>query len=289
MKIIQKRKVWFSIAIVLAVASIVFLSIWHLKFGIDFTGGSLQELTFSANRPSVTDVQDKLSGLDLGGLIVQPVGEAGMILRFQNTGSELHKQVLEKLGSNAEEMRFDSIGPSIGAELKQKTFYAVIVSIVIILIYIAFAFRKVSRPVESWKYGLSSVIALAFNVLVVLGTFSVFGKYANMEINAPFIAALLTILGYTINDTIVVFDRIRENLPKSDLDFEGTINASINQTLVRSINTSSTVILVLIAIFLFGGASIKDFTLAMAIGVFVGTWSSVFLASPLLLLFQKKA
>jgi preprotein translocase subunit SecF len=288
MKIIQKRKVWFSIAIVLAVASIVFLSIWHLKFGIDFTGGSLQELNFSANRPSVSDVQDKLSGLDLGGLIVQPVGETGMILRFQNTGSELHKQVLEKLGSNAEEMRFDSIGPSIGAELKQKTFYAVVVSIIIILIYIAFAFRKVSRPVESWKYGLSSVLALAFNVLVVLGTFSVLGKYANMEINAPFIAALLTILGYTINDTIVVFDRIRENLPKSDLDFEGTINASINQTLVRSINTSSTVILVLIAIFLFGGASIKDFTLAMAIGVFVGTWSSIFLASPLLLFFQKK-
>lgn len=289
MKIIQKRKAWFTIAIILAIASIVSLAVWHLKFGIDFTGGSLQELTFSENRPSVTEVQDKLSGLDLGGLIVQPVGEKGMILRFQNTGSELHKQVLEKLGSKAEELRFDSIGPSIGAELKQKTFYAIIVSIIIILIYIAFAFRKVSRPVESWKYGLSSVIALAFNILVVLGTFSVLGKYANMEINAPFIAALLTILGYTINDTIVVFDRIRENLPKSDLDFEGTINASINQTLVRSINTSSTVILVLIAIFLYGGASIKDFTLAMAIGVFIGTWSSVFLASPLLLLLQKKS
>ncbi|MDD5528334.1 MAG: protein translocase subunit SecF [Patescibacteria group bacterium] len=290
MKIIQKRNIWFAIAIILAVASIASLFIWQLKFGIDFTGGSLQELSFSGNRPSVTEVQDKLSGLNLGGLIVQPVGDQSMILRFQSTENNIHTKVLQKLGtSSVEELQFNSVGPSIGSELKRKTFYAIIVSIIIILMYIGFAFRKVSRPVESWKYGLCSVMALAFNVLVVLGTFSVLGKFAAMEINAPFIAALLTILGYTINDTIVVFDRVRENLPKSDEDFEGTINTSINQTLVRSINTSSTVILVLIAIFLFGGASIKDFTLAMAIGVFVGTWSSIFLASPLLLLFEKKS
>jgi preprotein translocase subunit SecF len=290
MRIIQKRNIWFSIAIVLAVAAIAALAVWHLKFGIDFTGGSLQELSFTGARPAVTDIEDKLSGLNLGGLIVQPVGDQEMILRFQNTNNDIHTKVLQKLGtSSVEELQFDSVGPSIGNELKQKTFYAIVISIIIILIYIAFAFRKVSRPVESWKYGLGSVIALAFNVLVVLGTFSVLGKFANMEINAPFIAALLTILGYTINDTIVVFDRVRENLPKSDLDFEGTVNMSINQTLVRSINTSSTVILVLIAIFLFGGASIRDFTLAMAIGVFVGTWSSIFLASPLLLLFEKKS
>jgi preprotein translocase subunit SecF len=290
MKIIQKRKIWFSIAIILAVASIAALAVWHLKFGIDFTGGSLQELSFTGNRPSVTEVEDKLSGLNLGGLIVQPVGESNMILRFQSTENSVHKEILGKLGtSSVEELRFDSVGPSIGSELKRKTFYAIIVSIIIILIYIGFAFRKVSRPVESWKYGLCSILALAFNIIVVLGAFSVLGKFADMEINAPFIAALLTILGYTINDTIVVFDRVRENLPKSELDFEGTVNMSINQTLIRSINTSSTVILVLIAIFLFGGASIKDFTLAMAVGVFVGTWSSIFLASPLLLLFEKKS
>ena len=290
MKIIQKRKIWFSIAIVLAVASIVALAMYSLKFGIDFTGGSLQELSFSGTRPTVTEVQDKLSGLNLGGLIVQPVGDQEMVLRFQSTENNIHSKVLAKFGtSSVEELQFDSVGPSIGSELKKKTFYALIVSIIIILMYIGFVFRKVSRPVESWKYGLCSVMALAFNILVVLGAFSVLGKFADMEINAPFIAALLTILGYTINDTIVVFDRVRENLPKSDLDFEGTVNMSINQTLVRSINTSSTVILVLIAIFLFGGASIKDFTLAMAIGVFVGTWSSIFLASPLLLLFEKKS
>jgi preprotein translocase subunit SecF len=289
MKIIQKRKIWFAAAIVLAVAAIAALAIWHLKFGIDFTGGSLHELNFASNRPSVTEVQDKLSGLDLGSLIVQPVGDSGIILRFQSTDSDLHNEILKKLGGGAEELRFDSVGPSIGAELKRKTFYALIISIAIILAYIAFVFRKVSRPVESWKYGFCSIAALAFNILVVLGAFSVLGKFANVEINAPFIAALLTILGYTINDTIVVFDRIRENLPRSEENFEGTINSSINQTLVRSLNTSGTTMLVLIAIFLFGGASIKDFTLAMTIGIFIGTLSSIFLASPLLLLFQKKA
>jgi preprotein translocase subunit SecF len=290
MKIIQKRKIWFSIAIVLAVASIAVLAVWHLEFGIDFTGGSLQELSFTGDRPSVTEVQDKLADLNLGSLVVQPEGDHDMVLRFQDTESSVHTKVIEKLGATStEELRFDSVGPSIGSELKRKTFYAIVISIFIILIYIAYVFRKVSRPVESWKYGLCSVIALAFNVLVVLGVFSVLGKFADMEINAPFIAALLTILGYTINDTIVVFDRVRENLPKSEVDFENTVNNSINQTLVRSINTSSTVVLVLIAIFLFGGASIKDFTLAMAIGVFIGTWSSIFLASPLLLLFEKKA
>jgi preprotein translocase subunit SecF len=290
MKIIQKRKIWFSIAIVLAIASVVALAMWSLKFGIDFTGGSLQELSFSGTTPTVTQIQDKLANLNLGGLVVQPEGNQGIILRFQNTENNIHTKILQQLGtSSVTELQFDSVGPSIGNELKQKTFYALIISIIIILMYIGFVFRKVSRPVESWKYGLCSVIALAFNILVVLGAFSVLGKLAGMEINAPFIAALLTILGYTINDTIVVFDRVRENLPKSDLDFEGTVNMSINQTLVRSINTSSTVILVLIAIFLFGGESIKDFTLAMAIGVFVGTWSSIFLASPLLLLFEKKS
>jgi len=287
-KIIQKRKIWFSIAGVLAVASIIALFTWHLKFGTDFTGGSLMELNFTSNRPTVTEIQDKLADLNLGSLVAQPVGDTGIILRFQDTSNDVHKKVLEKFGTSAEELQFNAIGPSIGAELKKKTFYALAFSILAMLIFIAYVFRKVSRPVESWKYGLASIIALAFNVLVVLGVFAVLGKFLGMEINTPFIAALLTILGFTINDTIVVFDRIRENLPKSDLDFEGTVNASINQTLVRSINTSSTVILVLLSILIFGGTTIRDFTLAMTIGVAIGTWSSIFLASPLLLLFQEK-
>ncbi len=288
-KIIQKRKIWFTVAIILAAGAIFSLISWKLNFGIDFTGGSLLELSFSAERPSVSEMQDKLSDLNLGSLIVQPVGDSGMILKFQNTDIDVHDNVMQKVGtSTAEELRFDSVGPSIGNELKRKTFYAVILAIVAILIYIAWAFRKVSKPVESWKYGLASIVSLAFNVLIVLGFFAVLGRFWGVEIGTSFIAALLTILGYTINDTIVVFDRIRENLPKSSEDFEGTINTSLNQVIVRSINTSFTTALVLSAILVFGGSTIRDFVLAMLVGVVVGTWSSIFLASPLLLFLQSK-
>jgi preprotein translocase subunit SecF len=289
LKIIQKRKIWFSIAIILSVASIASLFMWKLNLGIDFTGGSLMELSFANNnRPGVTEIQDKLSDLNLGGFIAQPVGEDGMILRFQNTENDIHNKIKEKLGTSTEELRFDSVGPSIGNELKRKTFYALVLAIIGILIYIAVAFKKISKPVESWKYGLASVIALAFNLIVVLGAFSVLGKFMGVEINSAFIAALLTILGYTINDTIVVFDRVRDNLPKSDEDFENTVNASVNQSLVRSINTSVTVALVLVAILVFGGESIRDFVLAMTIGVLIGAWSSICLAAPILIVFQSK-
>ncbi|MFA5248804.1 MAG: protein translocase subunit SecF [Patescibacteria group bacterium] len=288
LKIIEKKKIWFSVAILLAAAAIFSLFAWNLKFGIDFTGGNLMELNFSENRPTVMEMQDKMSELNLGSLVVQPVGETGIIMRFQNSDAETHKKILEKVGSQAEELRFDSVGPTIGNELKRKTFYALFLAIIAILIYIAWAFRKVSKPVESWKYGLASVISLTFNIVVVLGVFAVLGKFAGMEINTPFVAALLTILGYTINDTIVVFDRVRENLPKSNLDFSGTVNLALNQTIVRSLNTSITTMLVLTAVLIFGGATIRDFVLAMLIGVAIGTWSSIFLASPLLLSFQSK-
>lgn len=288
MKIIQKKKIWFAIASILAVASIFSLLSWRLNFGIDFTGGSLMELDFKDSRPLVSEVQEKLADLNLGSLIAQPIGDTGMILRFQNTESDIHDKIISKFSTSTEELRFDSVGPSIGNELKRKTFYAIILAIIGILIYIAWAFKKVSRPIESWKYGVASIVALAFNILIVLGVFSYLGKFYGVEVNTPFIAALLTILGYTINDTIVVFDRIRENLPKSDDSFEGTINTSLNQVIVRSVNTSVTTALVLLAVLIFGGATIRDFVLAMLIGVLIGACSSIFLASPLLTLFEKK-
>jgi preprotein translocase subunit SecF len=287
-KIIQRKKIWFAFAIILAAGAIFSLFSWKLNFGIDFTGGSLMEVDFKESRPSVSEAYEKLADLDLGSLVAQPIGDSGMIFRFQNTSGDIHDQVVERLGTSTEELRFDSVGPSIGNELKRKTFYAVIFAIFAILIYIAWAFRKVSKPVESWKYGLASIIALGFNILVVLGFFSVLGKFAGVEINTPFIAALLTILGYTINDSIVVFDRVRENLPKSEEDFESTINTSLNQVLVRSVNTSLTTALVLVAVLIFGGATIRDFVMAMLVGVLVGAWSSIFLAAPLLTLFEKK-
>lgn len=187
-----------------------------------------------------------------------------------------------------EELRFDSVGPSVGKELKSKSFNTIFLVLIIIVLYISLVFRKVSRPVSSWKYGIAAIVALFHDVLIVLGVFAVLGRFYNTEINTPFIAAILTVLGYSVNDTIIVFDRIRENLPKSVDNFVDTINKSINQTLIRSLNTSFTTLLALIAIILFGGATIREFVLALAIGIFVGTYSSIFIASPILVWFSRK-
>ncbi len=328
--IIQRRKIWLGISGILVIISIVFLVIWGLKLGIDFTGGSLLEVRFNKERPTINEVQESLEGLDLGSLIIQPIDENGMILRFQNTSEDVHQEILSRLrgiyqneednqqtkeleGNKATttqennatttesattennqndsspviELRYDSVGPSIGAELKRKSVYAIILVLICIVLYVAWAFRKVSRPVASWKYGVAAIIALFHDVLITMGAFAFLGKFYGIEVNTPFVAALLTVLGYSVNDTIVVFDRIRENLPKSDEDFEDTVNISVNQTIRRSINTSLTTLLVLLSILFFGGESIRSFVLALSIGVFVGTYSSIFLASPILVVWEK--
>lgn len=330
-KIIQKRKIWLSFSGLLVVASIIALSVWGLKFGIDFTGGSLLEVKFNESRPAVSDVNSALEGLDLGSLVVQNIGDNGMILRFQNTTEEKHQETLDKLRglvdedgsedeedsekevgnskleidgatsteemasstedkvvvSNLEEMKYDSVGPVIGEELKSKSIQAIIIVLIAIVLFVAWAFKKVSKPVASWKYGLSAIIALFHDVIVVCGAFAVLGEFYNMEVNTPFVAAILTVLGYSVNDSIVVFDRVRENLPKSNDDFETTVNTSVNQTIRRSINTSVTTMLVLLAIVFWGGDSIRGFVLALTIGVFVGTYSSIFLASPVLVVWER--
>lgn len=185
------------------------------------------------------------------------------------------------------ELRYDSVGPVIGEELKSKSIQAMIIVLIAIILFIAWAFQKVSKPVESWKYGLTAIFALFHDVLITMGVFAVLGKFYDLEINTPFVAAILTVLGYSVNDTIVVFDRIRENLPKSDDDFEATVNTSVNQTIRRSINTSLTTFVVLISIVIWGGETIRGFVLALSVGVLIGTYSSIFLASPLLVLWEK--
>ena len=327
-KIIQKRKIWLSFSGAMVVLSIIFLALWGLNFGIDFTGGSLLEVEFK-DRPAVNEIQAALQDLNLGSSIIQPIGDRGMILRFQDISEATHQEVMHRLrdlvaGSEVEEsgeysadnsaeielnstssdftgeveadneaalglveeLRFDSVGPTIGEELKRKSITAIVIVLVAIVLYIAWVFRKVSKPVASWKYGISAIIALFHDVMITLGVFAVLGEFFAVEINAAFVAAILTVLGYSVNDTIVVFDRVRENLPKSDEDFEGTVNISVNQTIKRSINTSVTTLLVLLSILFFGGGSIRDFVLALSIGVFVGTYSSIFLASPVLVVWE---
>ncbi len=319
MDVISKSKIWLSISSVLIIASIVSLLIFGLKLGVDFTGGSLLEIKYLQARPEVNVMQEKLADLEIGNINIQPVGEQNVILRFKEVSEEKHQAILNRLSSieeisdeinkeesNAiaitedgkevtekfnssviEEQRFDSVGPSIGQELKTKSLYAIVIVLILIVAYIAWAFRRVSKPVASWKYGLSAIVALFHDTLIVLGIFAILGKFFNVELDTAFIAAILTVLGYSVNDTIVVFDRVRENLPKSHDDFSSTINTSLNQTIGRSINTSITTLLVLLSILFFGGETIKYFVLALTIGVIAGTYSSIFLASPLLVLWEK--
>lgn len=322
-KIVQHKNIWLAVSgamFVIAAAALIF---WGLKFGIDFTGGSLVEVKFNGNRPGVEEVNAKLADMNLGSLTVQPVGEEGMILRFQDTSKEKEEEVMKKLneltgadkaeansglvvtdesgnpvdpsgigvqlaGENSvEQVRYTSVGPSIGQELKRKSAYAIFWVFAAIVIYISVTFRRVSKPVSSWKYGVSALFTMLHDVVITLGIFAFLGHFYGMEINTPFVAAILTVVGYSIHDTIVVFDRIRENLPRSDEDFSGTINASLNQTLVRSVNTTLTSLLSLVAVIIFGGESIRGFALALAIGIFIGTYSSIFVASPMLVLWEK--
>lgn len=289
LSIINKRKIFLSISAVLMSLSIVALSLWGLKFGIDFSGGSLLELKFQEQAPSAAELRTDLEEFNINSLTVQTTDDNSAIFRFKDEAKEYYGNITENIESkySVEELRYDVVGPSIGKELKSKSFNTIIIVLIIIILYIAFAFRKISRPVSSWKYGMAAIIALIHDVLIVLGVFAVLGRFYGTEINTPFIAAILTVLGYSINDTIVVFDRLRENLPKSSDSFIGTVGKSINQTLTRSINTSTTTLLALMAIIVFGGASIREFVLALAIGIFVGTYSSIFVASPILVIFNK--
>ncbi|MEK7123650.1 MAG: protein translocase subunit SecF, partial [Patescibacteria group bacterium] len=222
--------------------------------------------------------------------------ERGAILRFKEIDEAIHQKVVSTINEKwqMEEKRFESIGPTIGAELKRKAIFAIILAAALIILYIAWAFRKVSWPVSSWKYGVCAILALIHDVTIPTGVFSLLGHYRGVEVDGLFITALLTILGFSVHDTIVVFDRVRENLKNAPKErFEDTVSASVNQTIGRSINTSLTVLLVLSAIYFFGGETIKNFALALILGVSAGTYSSIFIASPLLvswhLLSQKRA
>ncbi len=212
----------------------------------------------------------EVTGQNVGDLIIQPAN------------AELNKT------DNFTELRFDSIGPTIGKELQHKAFYAIIIVLLAIIAYIAYAFRKVSQPVESWKFGLSAIIALAHDILIITGIYAILGHFLNFQADALFVTALLTILGFSVHDSIVTFDRVRENLYRhQDETFETVVNRSVNETIVRSLNTSITTLFVLLAIYLFGGQTIKNFVLALMMGVVIGTYSSIFVANPLLVVWYK--
>ncbi len=289
---IKYRRIFYGLSILLTVLTVIFVVSFGVKWGIDFTGGSVLSVAYQDSLPTAQQVNDELLKLGLKEAVIQQQGEKTLILKMQNIDEPTHKLVVEKLkglGNVVEGSEsFESIGPVIGNELKGKIKTVVALALFSILIYIAIAFRKISLPVKSYIYGFTGIIALFHDVMVPIGVWAILGRYYGYEITIPIITALLTVFGYSINDTVVVFDRIRENLSKEkNTNFKDIINKSLNQTFARSINTSATVLIVLLALFIFGGATLKPFALALLIGISLGTYSSVFLASPLVYSYYK--
>ncbi len=286
--IVKTRKIWYSAAVVYLLVSIAAVIGYGFKPGIDFTGGSLLEVDFHENRPHTTAVHEALKPMNLGAIVVQPADEQSMLLRMPFLSAEQHQEVLKHLedlnGSAAmSETRYETIGPSISSELKAKSISAIILVIVGIMLYITWTFRKVSRPVPSWAFGGIVVVALVHDVIVPAGVMAFLGHFLGYEIDTLFVVALLTILAFSVNDTIVTFDRIRENLVRAPQpNFADTVDNSINETITRSLATSFAVLLTMFAVYFFGGETVKHFMLIMIVGMIAGTYSSIFLASPLL-------
>lgn len=300
LNIIKYRYVWFAISFILITASIASLLVWGLRLGIDYTGGSIQEISWTVPRPSSELIAEVFKEQGIESVLIQQSGDDISIQRFKNIDEETHNKLVNALKDrfavdqadadrSLSENSYSSIGPTIGSELKTKSLYAIVIVLLAIILYVAWAFRRVSRPIASWKYGVAAVIALTHDVVIPIGIFSVLGHYLGYEIDILFVTAILTVLGFSVHDTIVVFDRIRENLMKKEGGFEEIVNYSVNQTVVRSINTSFTVMLVLLAVYFFGGESVRNFTLTLIIGIFFGTYSSIFIASPILVVWNRLA
>jgi preprotein translocase subunit SecF len=282
---------YFVIPAVFALIAVLAIILWGLRPGIDLSGGSLLQVTYQNSRPPVTQIQQLVDKLNLGQARIQPTGTNGYTLQLRDLSNDEKNNLETVLGALGpmHEDQFTSVGPSLGAELLKKAWIAISLVTICIILFIAFAFRKVSLPVASWKYGVVAIITLLFDVLIPVGMFAALGHFTGAEVDSLFIVALLTIMGISINDKIVVFDRIRENLLHSNGrgDFGDIVDASITQTLARSINTSLTVVIVLLCLYFFGPASTKVFALTLTVGMIVGTYSSIFFASPLLITWER--
>jgi len=290
------RKIFYTISMILVIASIVLIGVFGLKFGIDFTGGSILEFTYSSDVLEKSQVESILSNYDLGEYQLKETGRTGYILKTKTISDDVKNSMESELSVNGNNPltidRFNTVGPTLGDELKIKTVVALIVLSLIIIVFIAYTFRGVSTPVSSWKYGFVAIIALVHDIIIAIGFFGLLGHMFGTEINTLFVTALLVILGYSINDTIVILDRVRENLKdKSDSyrekNFTEIVGKSLRETMARSINTSLTTLLALLALYFIGAESTKDFALALIAGVFVGAYSSIFIAAPLLVSFKK--
>lgn len=294
MKLINYRNLFFTLSLLVIVPGILAVFTWGLNLGIDFSGGTLWEVKFdNAENIDPRSFQEFL--IENGADVAQSAktSDNSILIRMHTTDEnkilEIKKEIETRYG-HTEDLRLETVGPLISKELTQKAMLAVGLAICAIVLYITWAFRKVPKPASPLAFGICTIIALVHDVILVIGVFAILGHFFNIEIDSLFITALLTVIGFSVHDTIVVFDRIRENLNKqSQMTFEVVINNSLLETMARSLNTSLTAVFVLVALLLFGGESIKTFVLALLIGIISGTYSSIFNAAPLLVVWNNLA
>ena len=288
MNIIGRRRVWFLFSGIVIGISIASLVVWGLRLGVDFRGGTIMEV--AVEKGATESIHALVSALNLGALSVQPTDRGTFVLRTEAIDETKHQEVLTRLRElgTVEERNFSTVGPTIGSELKRRAIIAIGLAAVAIILYLSLSFRKVPKPMTSWRFGIIAVITLLHDVLTVLGAFAILGHFfGGFEADTLLVVAALTVMGFSVHDTIVVFDRIRENLHRrAGEPLESIVNTSVIETAARSLNTSLTVILVLLALYLLGGDSTRNFVLALLVGIGFGTYSSIFVASPLLVVWQ---
>jgi preprotein translocase subunit SecF len=290
MYIIRHRTLFFWITGIILAAAIAAIIFWRLPLGIDFTGGSLMQVKYTSSVPALSDIQKQVSTIPLGAVSVRASGADAVTIRTRNLSQAEHDAILGAISQNASttELAFTTVGPALGSQFTSKAIWAIFAVILVIVLYIAFAFRKVSRPVPSWGYGLIVVAMLVIDIIVPVGFYAAYCHFTGAEVDSLFVVALLALLGYVVNDIIVIFDRIREHLSRNEKtnfkeSFEDTIGKSIDETMRRSINTALTVVLALLALIYWGAPATRNFALVMLVGVVAGTFSSICRSAPLLI------
>lgn len=284
----QRKKTWFIISALLLIPGIISLLVWGLRLGIDFKGGSLSEISQTGEQGR-EHIQEIYTSEGIKEVHVESDIRPDAVhyfIKSEHISQDKHANIVRRLSElqpPGQELSFEAIDPQVGNDVTRKAVAAIIVASLAIIFYIALSFKEVPRPASSWQFGIIAVIALLHDVLFILGFYSLMGHYAGWEVKADFVTAALTVMGFSVHDTIVVFDRLRENLKRfPSLRFTDVANMSVTQTIARSINTSLTVIIVLLALALLGGKTIQPFTVTLLVGIAVGTYSSIFVATPLL-------
>jgi preprotein translocase subunit SecF len=297
MHIVKHRRIFFALTGIIILASLASLAYFKLPLSIEFTGGTLIEVAYQTERPAIEEAKIAVENLALGHVSMRESGDTAFVIRTRSLSPSEHEAVLAALSGGGvhtlTEMRHTSIGPTLGQELATKAFWAILAVIISIMLYVAWAFRKVSKPVSSFVYGFVVVVVLIHDVIVPLGFYALLGALTGAQVDTLVVVAILAVLGYSVNDTIVIFDRVREHLKGNEENnieekFEVTVGKSIDETMGRSINTSLTVVLALVALAYFGATATFNFALVLLVGVIAGTYSSILVAAPLLIPIARK-